>query len=800
MPVTVSYPGVYVQEEASGARAIAGVATSIAMFVGMAERGRIDTPIRIFSFADFEREFGPTTSGELATQVRNFYLNGGGQAYVMRIAQGADRADVTIRDQADAADALVVTARDPGLEGNLLRVEINYDTASPEESFNLTVFRSRLQPDGTRIREAEESYDGLSMNPTAGNFADTVINGTSALITVDAQAPAAPVNGISISGLVLDATEANVAPQLTGIVTTANNRLTLAVGSNAPVPATLTPVADIPTNTVVANIANQWTADLNAALTGNGIAATVTVEITAATLPGGGLAGSRLLRITSADGAVRITPGSGGDCAVGLMLGVASGGIEGSGYGDARPAPSGFVARMGTAADRFAEFRNFAGQNRDDVADFTITDDSPDSPHGPVGLALGGAVPMHNNGTSTTLGNARTVLDTIAAQITGNTSGRWTADRHGIRLALEPAYGTDNTGLGATLNTSDGGGGGYDFGAVAFNGIDNTAAYTVGQPGGAPGPSPFQVAAPPPTPGDNGNAPTGPEYATAYTVIGRDVDLFNLMILPRADGQTDDARGALWGPASAFCAEKRAFLIVDPRSDWSDITTAEAGVNQIRVGVETRNSACYWPRLRVANGTTAGRRVDPAGAIAGLMARTDGNRGVWKAPAGLEATVRGVIGVDRKMTDPENGVINIAALNAIRQFPAGVVSWGARTLVGFNGSGNIDDKYIPVRRTMLFIEESLYRGLRFAVFEPNDEPLWAQIRLAAGSFMNGLFRQGAFAGAKASDAYFVICDSTTTTPNDINLGIVNVVVGFAPLKPAEFVVLTVKQIAGQVQV
>jgi phage tail sheath protein FI len=101
---------------------------------------------------------------------------------------------------------------------------------------------------------------------------------------------------------------------------------------------------------------------------------------------------------------------------------------------------------------------------------------------------------------------------------------------------------------------------------------------------------------------------------------------------------------------------------------------------------------------------------------------------------------------------------------------------------------------------MLFIEESLYRGLRFAVFESNDEPLWAQIRLAAGSFMNGLFRQGAFAGQKASDAYFVLCDETTTTATDINLGIVNVVVGFAPLKPAEFVVITIRQIAGQTQV
>jgi len=100
----------------------------------------------------------------------------------------------------------------------------------------------------------------------------------------------------------------------------------------------------------------------------------------------------------------------------------------------------------------------------------------------------------------------------------------------------------------------------------------------------------------------------------------------------------------------------------------------------------------------------------------------------------------------------------------------------------------------------LFIEESLMRGLQFAVFEPNDEPLWAQIRLATGAFMNGLFRKGAFAGATASDAYFVKADAETTTPTDQNLGVVNVLVGFAPLKPAEFIVLSLQQKAGQVQV
>ena len=152
------------------------------------------------------------------------------------------------------------------------------------------------------------------------------------------------------------------------------------------------------------------------------------------------------------------------------------------------------------------------------------------------------------------------------------------------------------------------------------------------------------------------------------------------------------------------------------------------------------------------------------------------------------------------MSDQENGIINPLALNAIRSFTNGIVTWGARTMDGFDGSANADFKYVPVRRVESFIAESLLRGLKFAVFEPNDEPLWAQIRLAAGAFMNNMFRQGAFQGQSTRDAYFVKCDSETTTQNDINLGIVNVVVGFAPLKPAEFVVITLQQLAGQVQV
>jgi phage tail sheath protein FI len=224
-----------------------------------------------------------------------------------------------------------------------------------------------------------------------------------------------------------------------------------------------------------------------------------------------------------------------------------------------------------------------------------------------------------------------------------------------------------------------------------------------------------------------------------------------------------------------------------------------AAIGPLRIGVVKDHAAVYWPRVTV-NIDGVRKNIDASGSIAGLMSRIDGSRGVWKAPAGLEGDLRGVLGVSVALSDAQNGLLNPQAVNVIRSFPNGIVSWGARTMDGFDNSGNTDYRYVPPRRLALFIEESLIRGLRFAVFEPNDEPLWAQIRLAAGAFMNGLFRRGAFAGSTASDAYFIKIDSETTTQTDINLGIVNVLIGFAPVKPAEFIVIRLQQKAGQVQV
>lgn len=280
-------------------------------------------------------------------------------------------------------------------------------------------------------------------------------------------------------------------------------------------------------------------------------------------------------------------------------------------------------------------------------------------------------------------------------------------------------------------------------------------------------------------------------------------DLFNLLCIPPFTFTTDITT-SLVAEAATYCEKRRAMMIVDPPSGWTNKTTA---VNQFSdpstdfVGTRSNNSAIFFPRLRQPNPLRENQVEDfvPSGAVAGVMARTDAQRGVWKAPAGQEATLVGVPQLSVSLTDDENGELNPLGVNCLRAFPIiGRVVWGSRTLEGADQLAS-EWKYIPVRRTALYIEESLYRGTKWVVFEPNDEPLWAQIRLNVGAFMHDLFRQGAFQGKTPREAYLVKCDKETTTQNDINKGIVNIVVGFAPLKPAEFVILKIQQLAGQIE-
>jgi phage tail sheath protein FI len=282
-------------------------------------------------------------------------------------------------------------------------------------------------------------------------------------------------------------------------------------------------------------------------------------------------------------------------------------------------------------------------------------------------------------------------------------------------------------------------------------------------------------------------------------------DLFNLMCVP-PDQRGGDTAPAVYQAAMAYCAHRRAVLLVDPPTAWTlnpDHAAANAVADLHSLGLsgpDARNAALFFPQLLAPDPLRENQleRFVPSGAVAGVISRTDATRGVWKAPAGLDAGITGIQSLDVSLTDAENGMLNPLGVNCLRTFvPGGTVVWGARTRRGADQLAD-EYKYLSVRRLALFIEESLYRGTQWVVFEENAAPLWAQIRLNLTAFMQTLFRQGAFQGSSPREAYFVRCDGDTTTQDDINRGVVNIVVGFAPLKPAEFVVIQIQQIAGDV--
>ncbi|MGP3982008.1 phage tail sheath family protein [Streptomyces sp. KR80] len=278
----------------------------------------------------------------------------------------------------------------------------------------------------------------------------------------------------------------------------------------------------------------------------------------------------------------------------------------------------------------------------------------------------------------------------------------------------------------------------------------------------------------------------------------RDVDDVNLLAIPElaAYESTEDMITVI-SAAQRLCQERRIFLLVDSPATWVSVDTARAGLAAFEP-VRGNHAGLYFPHIQLTDPLTGRlRSFPPSGAIAGVIARTDAERGVWKAPAGTEARLAGVRSLTVRLTDRENGLLNPLGVNCLRTLPAvGSLVWGARTLEGADALDS-EWKYVPVRRLALHVEESLHRGLQWVVFEPNNEQLWQQIRLNASAYLHTLFRQGAFQGGTPREAYFVKCDKDTTTEADIERGVVNVIVGIAPVKPAEFVIVKIQQLAGQ---
>ena len=275
-------------------------------------------------------------------------------------------------------------------------------------------------------------------------------------------------------------------------------------------------------------------------------------------------------------------------------------------------------------------------------------------------------------------------------------------------------------------------------------------------------------------------------------------EVFNILCLPAVAELPQSAAAAVYADAYRLCRDRRAVLLADIAEDGNRREQV-IGWLAARGLTNLENAAVFFPRVEVANPLTGDTlRISSSGTVAGIMARIDGSRGVWKASAGVEAGLRGATPT-RSLTDLQNGELNVQGVNAIRSLPVyGSVVWGARTLAGADAAAS-EWKYLPVRRLALFLEESLRQGLTWVVFEPNDEPLWGQIRLNVESFMQGLFLRGAFQGTSPRQAYYVLCDRSNNPQSDVNLGIVNIEIGFAPLRPAEFVVLKFRQIAGQPQ-
>ncbi len=807
MNVATTYPGVYVLEVPSGVRTIAAVSTSVTMFVGATQFGPINQPRRLFNYTDFAREFGEDSSiSDMARYMRLFFLNGGTDCYVMRIAEGATSATVQMQAE-DGTPVLELIARQAGRSGDQVRARVTYDANHPETNFNVELWRAEPLASGGTVRAAIETFRNLSMNPSSALYAPDILSQQSKLVTAVEIAAGGPAAGLSQAGRPVpytDGTPVEIRDRIEAALAD-HGQLRLSVGGStfvdvqcaaANIPQ-IDPVGDgLSSAQVLTEYATRLTSLINTALVP--VARTVTVSFEAGPAPiAADGDNTALLRITAddADAGVQIIPApSAADIAVHLMMGSEQGGLEIGSHAATRPAPSGLSLQI-DAASALA----LSSAQQDAIQEISLPERQPDNSWLPVSIpvdliASAAADPLYRadanafpgeNADGVRLGLA-TIRDAINAYRDSHPDTfPWAASSVGLRLLIQPEGETGDLFTGA-LTSSDGGGAGLDLGPLMTVNVKNYV-------NGAGGTAGLQT---PGAAGFDGNPPTLDEYEDAFSIIDSDVDLFNLMSLPQTVGSALDMAD-VYRLASVFCQQRRAFLLMDPPVSWTTAQSASTGVSALKIGLVKDHAAVYYPNLRISENDRQ-HFVGPSAAIAGLMTRIDGSRGIWKAPAGTEADIRGINGVEYPFSDMENGILNPRGINVIRQFPNGIVSWGARTMDGDDNASS-EYKYVPIRRLALYIEESLFRGLKWVTFEPNDEPLWAQIRLNAGAFMHTLFRQGAFQGQTKKDAYFVKCDSETTNATDQNLGRVNVWIGFAPLKPAEFVILRLQQIAGQIE-
>ncbi len=767
MPATLTYPGVYIEELPSGVRTITGVSTSVTAFIGKAKRGSINKAVHILNYSEFEKQFGGLDSESfMSYAVRQFFMNGGSDAWVVRLAKDAVAASKTLQNNSNA-DVLLINAIDEGKTGNSIEVSLDYETDSPASTFNLHLeFEDKDNPSIKLL----ESFSNLSMNINDPRYVEDIVNGTSRLVKVKrVHDLSGLVQGTSISGELTDVGQ---------LVDDTHNQLRISVNGKEPVQIQFNLPADI----TGADEATRLATLCGVIETRVQVAANGDTALSGFTCAPNG-SNDRIVMTSGEPGetsSIRVLAGLRNDVAARLKLSTVNGGIEADAVAEIRPreTPDNGILTSGDVVNNNLNVFNNVNSS------FMISIDGM----GPDLVDIGSDTPSGTNVDE----KYQNVADRIQQKVRDIKKTHPSYAKFTCKIiAGNPrklAFASGSRGKGSSVLVSEVAGDGLAAGLELLAGIDGaiaTQAMNETLEGGNE--SDFSDSE-----AYNLYIASRDDRKGLYAL--EDVDLFNLLCLP---GISDS--GILMD-AESYCRERRAFLIADaPQSK-----TSPSDMSQVINGATLPKSeygAVYFPWVKIADPLKNGKLklVPPSGTIAGLYARTDATRGVWKAPAGTDATLNGVQGVDYLLTDPENGTLNPLGVNCVRIFPVyGAVAWGARTLRGADQMAS-EYKYIPVRRLALFIEESLYRALKWVVFEPNDEPLWAQIRLNVGAFMHNLFRQGAFQGVAPKDAYLVKCDSETTTQNDINLGIVNILVGFAPLKPAEFVIIKIQQLAGQIQ-
>jgi phage tail sheath protein FI len=296
--------------------------------------------------------------------------------------------------------------------------------------------------------------------------------------------------------------------------------------------------------------------------------------------------------------------------------------------------------------------------------------------------------------------------------------------------------------------------------------------------------------------------PTSSDYKDFFGNKLKKIRDVSIIVLPNQYMPMQGGNLAI-SEALAHAEETRSrMVIVDPPPSPALVQASQ--VESMSLPISTY-AVLYYPYVKVVNpfynadtnpNAPKTLTIAPSAFAAGMWAKIDGKRGVWKAPAGVETALLGVSGLEYDVGDGEQDQLNPLGINCLRKMPSfGPVMWGTRTLAT---KADPEWRYVPIRRTAIMIEQSIYNGIQWAVFEPNNFNLWASLRVNIGSFMDGLFRAGAFQGQKASDAYFVRCGlGDTMTQGDIDRGQVIVIVGFAPLKPAEFVIVRIQQKVAQ---